>query len=602
MKKVRMIKLAITLYPHKTRVITFYSHDDNCVPSCLSENVGGVIDFTPGYPLPFAKKDITAIRNYGDVYWLASDKGLARYCASEAEIYDRVMYFSADRDMKDNKILALCGSEDEIWVKTETCVSHIELKMMSMEEKAEILLDETLTIVDRLGMVSQRRLDEGWNKASAQPYACSDNDGGFTAMYCMGLIFRYAVFKREKGADHEDTIRARATAIRSLEACLLLMFISGRGNGFVARTYVTTADPVPDDGLFFRKQNGVATVVETSGAKERGYVGMTCDASAPIPERLSKLYKDAGFTDDDIIYKGDTSSDETTLHLICYYYAHEILGKEDEELDELIKTAIKNFMDHVIEHGYELHDFHGGPTSWAKWSQGYFTGGIGWCDACLNANEMLMYLKLAQKVCGENELWESEYKRLVDLGYADLGPLHYDRAFAASIPAGCDIDEDIMYGDHMLSNISFFGLSLFEDDAELRDLYHKSWLNWRETSVDREHHPIYDIPYILTHPERPLDEERIKMWFYRNNSSMMASSVSLESRRDVAAKEFFAGYKQTSYLLPQDERPISKYDRDSLHLVNEESGGKFTIETCKAFTTPYWMGRYFGIIEEGGNN
>ena len=197
MNKVRMIKLAITLYPHKTRVITFYSHDDSCVPSCLAENAGGVIDFTPEYPLPFAKKDITAIRNYGDVYWLASDKGLARYCASETEIYDRVMYFSADRDMKDNKILALCGSEDEIWVKTETCVSHIELKMMSMEEKAEILLDETLTIVDRLGMVSQRRLDEGWNKASAQPYACSDNDGGFTAMYVMGLIFRYAVFKRE---------------------------------------------------------------------------------------------------------------------------------------------------------------------------------------------------------------------------------------------------------------------------------------------------------------------------------------------------------------------------------------------------------------------
>lgn len=596
-----MIKLAITLYPHKTRVITFYSHDDKNVPVCLNENVEEKIEFTPAFPLPFAKKDITKVRNYGDVYWLASDKGLARYCESEKEFYDKVMYFSADRDMKDNKILALCGGEDEIWVKTETCVSHIELKMMSMEEKADMLLDETLTIVERLGMVSQRRLDEGWNKASAQPYACSDNDGGFTAMYVMGLLFKYAVLKREKGADHEETKKIREHAVRSLEACLLLMFISGRGNGFVARTYVTTADPTPDDGLFFRKQNGVATVVETSCAKERGYVGMTCDASAPIPERLSKLYKNAGFTDDDIIYKGDTSSDETTLHLMCYYFAHEILGEEDKELDDLIKTAIKNFMAHVIEHGYELHDFHGGPTSWAKWSKDYFTGGIGWCDAPLNANEMLMYLKLAQKVCGENELWESEYKRLIAEGYADLGPLHYDRAFASSIPAGCDIDEDIMYGDHMLSNMSFFGLSMFETDEELRELYHKSWLNWRETSVDREHHPIYDIPYMVARPDRPLDEERIKMWFYRNNSSMMASSVSIESRRDVAAKEFFAGYKQTSYLLPQDERALSKYDRDSLHLVNEESGGKFTIETCKAFTTPYWMGRYFGIIEEGGN-
>lgn len=596
--------MAITLYPHKTRVITFYDHNDSCVPECLNATNEEKIAFTPEYPLPFAKKDITAIRNYGDVYWLASDKGLARYCASEKEYYDKVMYFSADRDMKDNKILALCGAEDEIWVKTETCVSHIELKMMSMEEKADMLLEETLTIVERLGMVSQRRLDEGWNKASAQPYACSDNDGGFTAMYTMGLLFKYAVLKREKGADHEETKKIREHAIRSLEACLLLMFIPGRGDGFVARTYVTTADPVPDDGYFFRKQNGVATLCETSRSRENNNVGTTCDASAPIPERLSKLYKNAGFTDDDIIYKADTSSDETTLHLICYYFAHEILGDEDKELDDLIKTSVTNLMTHIINNGYELHDFHGGPTSWAKWSETYFAdGNIGWSDAPLNANEMLMYLKLAQKVCGANELWESEYKRLInEAGYAAMGPLHYDRAFAASIPMGCDVDEDIMYGDHMLSNITFFGLSLFEEDEALRDLYHTAWLNWRETSIDREHHPIYDIPYMIAHPERPLNEEKIKMWFYRNNASMLASSVSLDTRRDVAAKEFIAGYKQTSYLLPQDERAISKYDRDSLHYTNEESGGKFTIETCKAFTTPYWMGRYFGIIEEGGNN
>ena len=598
-----MINLAITLYPHKTRVITFYEHGDKCVPECLNAKAEEKIAFTPEFPLPFAKKDITAIRNYGDVYWLASDKGLARYCASEKEYYDKVMYFSADRDMKDNKILALCGSEDEIWVKTETCVSHIELKMMSMEEKADMLLEETLTIVERLGMVSQRRLDEGWNKASAQPYACSDNDGGFTAMYTMGLLFKYAVLRREKGADHEDTKKIREHAIRSLEACLLLMFIPGRGDGFVARTYVTTADPVPDDGYFFRKQNGVATLCETSRSIENNNVGTTCDASAPIPERLSKLYKNAGFTDDDIIYKADTSSDETTLHLICYYFAHEILGEEDKELDDLIRTAVTNLMTHIISNGYELHDFHGGPTSWAKWSETYFAdGNIGWSDAPLNANEMLMYLKLAQKVCGANELWESEYKRLInEAGYAAMGPLHYDRAFAASIPMGCDVDEDIMYGDHMLSNITFFGLSMFETDEALRDLYHTAWLNWRETSIDREHHPIYDIPYMIAHPERPLNEEKIKMWFYRNNASMLASSVSLDTRRDVAAKEFIAGYQQTSYLLPQDERAISKYDRDSLHYTNEESGGKFTIETCKAFTTPDWMGRYFGIIEEGGN-
>lgn len=597
----RMIYLPITLYPHKTRVITFYSLDDKCVPEALSEEKNICTEFNNAYPLPFSKKEITAVCKYGDVFWLASNKGVVRYCENEKEYYDKVMYFSADRDLKDNKVIALCGDENEIWVKTETAVSHIELRMMSMEEKANMLLDETVSIVQRLGMVSQRGLKEPWNKEKPLPYTVSDNDGGFTAAFCMGEIFHYAVLKKEKGADDEETKRIREIAVRSLEACLLLMFISGRGDGFVARTYVTTADPAPDGGLFFRKQDGKATVIENTHTKEKGYVGMTCDASVPVPDRLAKLYRDEGFTDDDIIYKGDTSSDETTLHLICYYFAHLILGEEDKELDDLIKEAVSGLMNHIIRNGYELHDFHGGPTSWAKWSESYFTGGIGWCDAPLNANEVLMYLKLANAVCGENELWTNEYNKLLGKGYADLGILHYDRAFASSIPSGCDVDEDIMYGDHMLSNITFFGLSLLEKDGELREKYHNSWLNWRETSVAREHHPIYDIPYMITHPECEVNEEKLKMWYYRHDSSMLASSVSLNTRRDVAAKECIAGYQQTSYLLPQDERPISKYDRDSLHLINEESGGKNTVETCMSFTTSYWMGRYFGIINEGGN-
>lgn len=596
-----MMNLAITLYPHKTRVITFYSHDDERVPACLAEKADSKPDFTSKYPLPFAKKDITAVKNYGDVYWLASSKGVARYCESEKEEYDKVMYFSADRDLKDNNVLSLCGNENEIWIKTETAVSHIELRVMSMEEKANVLLDETISIVERLGMVSQRGLMAPWDKTAPKPYSHSDNDGGFTAAFCMGEIFHYAVLKREKDADDEETKRIRAIAMRSLEACLLLMFISGRGDGFVARTYVTTADPVPDDGLFFRKQNGTATVLDTTFSREKGYVGKTCDASVPVPDRLAKLYREAGFTDDDIIYKGDTSSDETTLHLMCYYFAHLIFGEEDKELDELIKTAVSGLTEHIIRNGYELHDFHGGPTSWAKWSESYFTDGIGWCDAPLNANEVLMYLKLANAVCGENEKWTSEFKKLIEKGYADLGVHHYDRAFASSIPSGCDVDEDLMYGDHMLASLTFFGLALMEKDEELRKVYHESWLNWRETSIAREHHPIYDLPYKAAYPEKEINGEKIKMWFYRHNSSALAASVSLDERRDVAAKECIAGYKHTSYLLPPDERAISKYDRDSLHYVNEESGGKNTVETCAPYTLPYWLGRYFGILKEGGN-
>ncbi len=590
--------MSLTLNKHKSRVITFYSHDDNCVPqfgeACL------LADFKPEFPLPFKMSDVKGTLVCGDVIWLYGKKGIARYCTSETEYYDKVMYFSADRDLKDNNVLVVCGNENEIWAKTETCVSHIVLKEITMEEKASMLLDETVKIVSREGMVSQRGLLEPWNLNKPEKDAHSDNDGGFTASFCMGEIMHYAVLKKEKGENAPETQKIRAIAMKSLEACLLLMFVAGRNDGFVARTYLTTADRLPDDGLFFYKRGGKAYVADTTYAKKKGYTGMSCDASYPVPDRLAKIYRNKGFTDDDIVFKADTSSDETTLHLMCYLLAHRILGKEDEELDEIIKTAVAGLVNHILDNGYELVDFHGEPTSWAKWSERYFTNGIGWCDAPLNAAEVLMYIKLALEVCGENEKWQNEYKKLTqEKGYADLPALHYDRAFAQAVCAGCDVNEDLMYGDHMLSNLTFFGLAMLEKDEELREKYKKGWLNWRETSIGREHHPIYDLPFMFAYPDEHIDTDKLKMWFYRYNTSSLASGVSLTSRRDVAPVEHIASYKQTSYLLPPDERPISKYDRDSLNYKNEESGGKNTVETCSPFTLPYWFGRFTGLIKEG---
>ena len=591
--------MAITLYPHKTRVITFYSHDDKNVPVCLNENVEEKIEFTPAFPLPFAKKDITKVRNYGDVYWLASDKGLARYCESEKEFYDKVMYFSADRDMKDNKILALCGGEDEIWVKTETCVSHIELKMMSMEEKADMLLDETLTIVERLGMVSQRRLDEGWNKASAQPYACSDNDGGFTAMYCMGLIFRYAVFKREKGADHEDTIRARATAIRSLEACLLLMFISGRGNGFVARTFLTPDEPVPDDGLFYRIENGKATCLPTTDSKRKRLNGYEIPAVYCVPERLRHLYEDEGHTIDGVVYKGDTSSDEITPHYMLMYFAHLILGEEDPEFDEIIKASAKNTLRHIIANGYRLMECFGKPTTWGRWDKKHFRFGIGWADAPLKTAEILMYHKVTMAITGEKGEWEESYNRLIrENNYAELSTLHEKRLKVLSAICHREPVEGMMYGDHIVAAGAFWLLITLEEDEKLKDIYRKGLRGWNGT-LRREHNPIYDFMFMLSCPDDEIDTKALSDWFRRQNVSNLAASVNVTNREDVKIVKRLSGKKETSKLLMPDERSITKYDRNPYDFLDEDvSDGTKMIESCYVYTTAYWLGRYYGFIED----
>ncbi len=588
----------IKLTPHETRKSTHFALNDKNVPEKLFtvKNKKPDLEGFP-YPLPCRKSEYTLFAKQGEISWYGSNKGLTR-CNPKAKYdFDRVMYFSADRDLLDNCVKAILPDGTGAWVLTETGVTHIELPLFTPGEIAKKLTDETHKYVDRHGMVSQRKLLEPRNFDSAVPYGHSDNDGGFTAGYAMGEIFKYAYFKREKGIDAPETLEAKRSATRAVEACLLLMYIHGRQNGFVARTYLSPTEPVPDDGLFFKREGNIATVLDTTYAREKGLVGATCDCSYPIPERLRHLMTDEGFTEDGCVYKADTSSDETTLHVLMMYFAHEYLTCDDLELDEILIDALERFMTHVLDSGYVLADFMGEGTTWGKWNFDYFHTHFGYVDGALNSAQILFYLRAVMHITGEEGRWLEEYNHLAyDLGYLDLCETHYDKLTQVNILMGVDLPEDIMYGDHMLACCAFLGLCLLEKDEESLKKFRNGFKAWR-TSIAREHTVGYDFMYLLACPDETIDEERAKEWFYRHNLSRLAAGVSLVGRHDVPVKEYMGGYKETSWLLPPDERFISKYDRNPLEYKNEDSGGMTHIESCYVYTFAYWMGKFFGFVE-----
>ena len=587
-----------TLKPHLCRFSTFYNAGDSKIPAELMsfQNEKPSLEGFP-YPLPSKKSDYICIAKTGDIEWYGASNGLTRYDKNAEREEDIVMYFSAPRDLLDNNVKAIMPDGENVWVLTDTGVAYIEMKLIGAEEKADILLDETLRVVSRRGMVSQRQLKEARNLDSAVPYGHSDNDGSFTSGYAIGEILRYATFKREKGADHPDTLKAKAIATNAVEANLLLLHIHSRGNGFAARTYLCADEPVPNDGLFFRITDGKATCLETTDSKNKGVSGVVIDASAKVPERLAKLYTDLGYTINDIVYKADTSSDEITHHFLHMLYAYEHLAEDDPELGELIKMSAVGLMNHIIDHGYELHDFTGKPTSWAKWSTRYFNTEFGWVDGALNSAQLLMYLLVTMKITGEQGKWREHYDHLVnDLGYADMTEKHFDRLYQASLSGEFIFVEDIMYGDHMLAVLAFTGLCTLEKDEKLLAKYRKGFKAWR-TSLEREHNPGYDLPYAISCPDEELDFERMAEWFYRTNASRLAAGVSLEGRHDVPVKDMKLGGKEISILLPPDERFISKYDRNPLDYKNEDSGGVMVVESCYVYTFAYWFGRYYGFFE-----
>ena len=180
-----------------------------------------------------------------------------------------------------------------------------------------------------------------------------------------------------------------------------------------------------------------------------------------------------------------------------------------------------------------------------------FQKGLGWADAPLNAAEAMLYLKITIDILGSDEKWTSAYNGLIEKGYPDLTTLHYDRAFGMGIYNRLDPIEDIMYGDHMLANLSFFGLLYLEKDEELREKFRKGWESWRRYSIKREHHPIYDIPYmtVTKFDVSEINIKKLEEWFYRYGSSELAAVPLYERQKrrmykkygaaDTSKQEFF---------------------------------------------------------------
>jgi len=585
------------------RQVRFYKKDDREVPAELFEaknqkpELDGVLR-----ALPSKKSEYTCCVKTKNALWIGAGNGLTRYEENALRDADRVMFFSAERELPDNNVLALYSPDAEkeaVWALTDTGVSRIELISLSPERKAEILTEESKMYVDRHGMVSQKDLIIPRDPSSAVPYGHSDNSGTFTATYAVGEICKYAYCKRTLGKDSEKTKAAFLSAVRATEACLLLCYIPCRGDGFVARTYITKDEPVPNDGLFYRITGKKAVCLDLSEARKRGVSGKVIDASADIPKRLCHLFEDEGYTLDDITYKGDTSSDEITHHYLLFYFAHIILGEDDPELDGFVKDRSKAILRHILSHGNTLCECDGLPTTWAKWNEEYFSTPLGWSDGCLNAAELLMYHKVTMFVTGEKGEWENSYNDLaLSRGYANLTTLHDMRFHLSAISGGLEQVEELMYGDNALATCAYWLLITLEENEELKEKYIRGDKGWNGT-FRREHNPAYDIPYMLSCPDEEVNTEMLADWFRRGNISRVCSAVSVDERKDVPKRIRLGGMEETSWLLMPDERGITKYDRDPFAYTRAfNHDGLKVLESCYVYTYAYWLGKYFGIIED----
>ena len=106
----------------------------------------------------------------------------------------------------------------------------------------------------------------------------------------------------------------------------------------------------------------------------------------------------------DLIYKGDTSTDEVIGHLFLYKVAFDILDEADPEekaLKDLIRSTLVNFCTCLTNNGYSMVDATGQGTQWGKMTRTFMNSDFTIEDAPIKSLEVLLTFKLCYYVTGD---------------------------------------------------------------------------------------------------------------------------------------------------------------------------------------------------------
>ena len=465
------------------------------------------------------------------------------------------------------------------------------------------------------------------------------------------------IFNKEGWANPAETEGDYAMRTRNLE-------------GFWSRTYSFRDENNDYDSFAYWSHNGDGTATGLS-TKTYGdgsdfllhgenYRGLKVDATGEIPERLWKDLIPEGRVIEDIVYKGDTSSDEIIGHVFLYKLAYDILGPEDPELAALIVNTMDKFAKHLVDNSYNMVDGSGQPTTWAKFSRTYFHNGQVLGGAPLNALVLLSVFKVAAHVTGYQK-WEDEYRMAAfdeQYQYAEIMTQELERYHLSILEYVNDISTVLgrilrhavgtklfdrayklilNHSDEEMAMLGFYTLFQLEDDEELLKYYREALDDWW-FSMSYSENPLWYYVYQLAYP----NEEKTDAY---GNSLIKTASWSL-SRHPMDLRRFLAtnGNRDDVYELDLDdvgiggtneisfdpdaytpafwdsdskilktvgmifgltkiEQKVAAPDERAFHKYNgssfdlDDAHNIYEMEGSTTYSLPYWMGRYHGMLE-----
>lgn len=532
-----------------------------------------------GEGIPYNDFTSMALGPDGEVYF-GTTKGAIRFDGTNWEYREGPRWLPAD------EIRGIAVDKDgTAWFATSDGVGSIEKRPMKLSEKAR-RMEEDIDKHHRrtpYGYVMGAKLKSPGDR-SEWANEDSDNDGLWTAMYGAGECFAY-------GATKDPYHKERAK--KAFEALRFLSEVTQGGEhpapkGFPARSILPTSGPDPN----------VSDYTIEKDTHHR-------DNRDPLWKVMHPRWPKSA--DGQWFWKCDTSSDELDGHFFLYASYYDLVADTEEEKQRVrdVTTAIA---DHLIEHGYNLVDWDGQPTRWARFGPDLMNHDPNWADERgLNSMSILSYIKVA---------WHMTHDARYQEAYNDLINNHgyYMNAMVPKVHSGPGTGNQ---SDDEMAFMSLYNLIRYEEDPKLRAGY--AGALYRYFLIERaEKNSLFDYIYAAacegekypgpwggadlsadktvleeaadTLVRFPLDRT---MWPHKNSHRNDIVKLGSHTQFDSHPNR---GHLLNGYVIPIDERPVEYWNHDPWTLDYGDNGR--TLADGQAFLLPYYMGLYYKFLEE----
>ena len=469
------------------------------------------------------------------------------------------------------------------WIATPEGVSCIAYQFMTLARKAAYFENDIEKYHRRTpyGYVNPAKLSVPGDKNTAIP-AGTANDGQRIGIYLAAMSLGYAA---------TGDPRYKQLAKNAFDALVFLSIVTEGGThpapkGFFARAVRPTSgpDPNPDYDLSYdlrrRKADTMWKIIQPRW---------------PVDES-GEWY-----------WMNDGSVDELDGHFLGYgtYFDHVC---ETEAEREQVRKAVRNTIDHILNHGYNLVDYDGKPTRWGQLSPDDLNRNPAWVvERGLRSFSILNYLSVAHHITNDPKYRQEYLSLALDHGYGMNG-MTQPKDLAGPGSHG--------QNDDKMAFMNYYHLLRYETDPILLSMFNRAIR--RHWQIEKyEKCPWANFIYAaccmgkvrtdqwgetdLTPPKSSLDDaiETLKRYPLDLISWPMSNAHRIDMiplREHLGHPPGTTGYRNDGYVFPIDERHEIRWGRDPYALAGNGDGTLLELGVHYLFA--YYMGRAHGLIDD----